>query len=92
MEHVEHGAGSHDFEFSDVFVPEDLTFMQADALANRGASLALGIARHALDVFVELASTKVPTVSRSLLRERISAQAQLGARGRPRVRRGGPPI
>jgi len=75
------GTGSHDVEFSDIFVADDLTFTQADALANLGASLApvaLGIARHALDAFVELASTKVPTVSRSLLRERISAQAQLG--------------
>ena len=75
------GTGSHDVEFSDVFVPDDLTFTQADALANLGASLApvaLGVAQHALDAFVELASTKVPTVARSLLRERVTAQAQLG--------------
>jgi len=75
------GTGSHDVEFNDVFVADDLTFTQADALANLGASLApvaLGVARHALDAFVELASTKVPTVARSLLRERVSAQAQLG--------------
>jgi len=75
------GTGSHDVEFDDIFVPDDLTFTQSDALANLGASLApvaLGVARHALDAFVELASTKVPTGARALLRERVSAQAQLG--------------
>jgi indole-3-acetate monooxygenase len=75
------GTGSHDVEFADIFVPDDLTFTQAEALANLGASLApvaLGVARHALDEFVELASTKVPTGSRSLLRDRVTAQAQLG--------------
>jgi indole-3-acetate monooxygenase len=75
------GTGSHDVEFDDVFVADDLTFMQADALANLGASLApvsLGIAQHAIDVFIELANTKVPLGSRGLLRERVTAQAQLG--------------
>ena len=55
------GTGSHDVEFNDVFVPDDLTFAQADALANLGASLApvsLGIARHAIDAFIELAGAK----------------------------------
>lgn len=75
------GTGSHDVEFTDIFVQDDLTFLQTDALANLGASLApvaLGVARHALDAFVELATTKVPTGSRTLLRERVAAQAQLG--------------
>jgi alkylation response protein AidB-like acyl-CoA dehydrogenase len=75
------GTGSHDVEFQDVFVPDSLTFLQSDALANLGASLspvALGVARHALDAFVELASTKKPTGSRDLLRDRVTAQAQLG--------------
>jgi alkylation response protein AidB-like acyl-CoA dehydrogenase len=75
------GTGSHDVEFDDVFVRDDLTFPQANALANLGASLspvALGVARHALDAFVELASTKKPTGARELLRERVTAQAQLG--------------
>ncbi len=75
------GTGSHDVEFDDVFVPDDLTFMQADALANLGASLApvsLGVAQHAIDVFIELANAKVPLGSRGLLRDRITAQAQLG--------------
>ena len=75
------GTGSHDVEFEDVFVPDDLTFTQADALANLGASLApvsLGIAQHAIDAFIELAGAKVPLGSRGLLRDRATAQAQLG--------------
>ena len=75
------GTGSHDVEFDDIFVRDDLTFPQANALANLGASLspvALGVARLALDAFVELASAKKPTGARDLLRERVTAQAQLG--------------
>ena len=75
------GTGSHDVEFNDVFVRDDLTFTQGEALANLGASLApvcLGIARHALDAFVELATVKVPLGSRGPLRDRVTAQAQLG--------------
>jgi len=75
------GTGSHDVAFDDIFVPDELTFAQGDALANLGAALApvsLGIARHAIDAFIELASTKVPTGSRGLLRDRASAQTQLG--------------
>jgi alkylation response protein AidB-like acyl-CoA dehydrogenase len=75
------GTGSHDVEFGDVFVRDDLTFTQGEALANLGASLApvcLGIARHALDAFVELATVKVPLGTRGPLRDRVTAQAQLG--------------
>jgi len=75
------GTGSHDVEFDDVFVRDDLTFPHANALANLGASLspvALGVARHAIDALVELASTKKPTGARDLLRDRATAQAQLG--------------
>lgn len=75
------GTGSHDVDFDDVFVPDDLTFAIADALANLGASLApvaLGVAQHAIDAFIDLAVTKVPTGSRALLRERVTAQSQLG--------------
>jgi alkylation response protein AidB-like acyl-CoA dehydrogenase len=45
-----------------------------------GASLtavALGVARHVIDAFVELAGAKVPATSRSLLRDRPLAQIQL---------------
>ncbi|HEX7127358.1 MAG TPA: acyl-CoA dehydrogenase family protein [Thermodesulfobacteriota bacterium] len=38
----------------------------------------LGVARRALDEVTELAATKAPVASRSLLRERSSAQVQLG--------------
>lgn len=75
------GTGSHDVEFSDVFVPDEMTMPLGDALANLGGSLApvsMGIAQHAIDAFVELASVKVPGASRSLLRERVTAQDQLG--------------
>ncbi len=75
------GTGSHDVEFTDVFVRDELSFALGEALANLGAALApvaLGIARHAIDAFVELATVKVPLGSRGLLRERVTAQAQLG--------------
>ncbi|HEY1710771.1 MAG TPA: acyl-CoA dehydrogenase family protein [Rhizomicrobium sp.] len=79
--HGMRGTGSHDVTFEDLFVEDDLTFTHNDALANLGASLApvaLGIAQHAIDAFVELATNKVPTGSRTLLRERPQAQAQVG--------------
>ena len=75
------GTGSHDVVFEDLFVRDELTFAQGDALANLGAALApvaLGIARHAIDAFVELAAAKVPAGARGLLKERTTAQAQLG--------------
>jgi alkylation response protein AidB-like acyl-CoA dehydrogenase len=75
------GTGSHDVAFEDVFVRDHLTFPQADALANLGASLSpvsLGVAAHAIDAFVDLAMAKKPTGSRDLLRDRVTAQAQLG--------------
>jgi alkylation response protein AidB-like acyl-CoA dehydrogenase len=42
------------------------------------ASVALGIARHALDALVDLTASKVPTRSQSLLREHAHAQTQIG--------------
>ncbi len=79
--HGMRGTGSHDVTFEDVFIQDDLTFTQNDALANLGASLApvaLGIAQHAIDAFVELAGAKVPLGTRAPLRERPQAQTQLG--------------
>ena len=75
------GTGSHDVAFENIFVPEDLTFNQGEALANLGAALApvsLGTAQHAVDAFIDLACAKTPTGSRALLRDRTGAQAQLG--------------
>jgi len=42
------------------------------------ASVALGIAQHAVDAFVELAATKVPALTETPLAERGSVQARFG--------------
>lgn len=88
------GTGSHDIEVEDLFVPEERTFSAAERRArvtgpmNRmhGFDLAgcgfccvgLGVARAAIDAFVELAQVKVPRMSSELLRERVMVQAQVG--------------
>jgi alkylation response protein AidB-like acyl-CoA dehydrogenase len=84
--------GSHDVVFDDVFVPESFSFTipgQARQEGPRGrvplptqlvaplAAVGLGIARHAIDAFHDLAGTKVPALTRSPLRERVAAQMQL---------------
>jgi indole-3-acetate monooxygenase len=87
------GTGSHDFVLRDVFVPNGFSFdwfrdrariahplYQIPLLDLFGAGLAgvaLGIARHAIDALVEMAASKVPTGSRSLLKERPLAQIQV---------------
>ena len=88
------GTGSHDIEVNDLFVPEEHTFSALDLRArvtgpmNRmhGFDLAgcgfccvgLGVARAAIDEFVELAQVKVPRSSSELLRDRAIVQAQVG--------------
>src|SRR5262245_21794003 len=88
------GTGSHDIEVEDLFVPEEHTFSAMDRRArvtgpmNRihGFDLAgcgfccvgLGVARAAIDAFVELATVKIPRSSSDLLRERGTVQAQVG--------------
>jgi len=88
------GTGSHDIEVDDVFVPEEHTFSALDRRArvtgpmNRmhGFDLAgcgfccvgLGVARAAIDAFVELAQVKVPRSSSELLRDRSIVQARIG--------------
>jgi alkylation response protein AidB-like acyl-CoA dehydrogenase len=88
------GTGSHDIVVEDLFVPEERTFSAAERRArvtgpiNRmhGFDLAgcgfccvgLGVARAAIDTFVELAQVKLPRGSSELLRERASVQAQVG--------------
>jgi indole-3-acetate monooxygenase len=88
------GTGSHDIEVEDLFVPEEHTFSALDWRArvtgpmNRmhGFDLAgcgfccvgLGVARAAIDEFVELAQVKVPRSSSELLRDRSIVQAQVG--------------
>lgn len=106
------GTGSHDIEVEDLFVPEERTFSAAERRArvtgpmNRmhGFDLAgcgfccvgLGVARAAIDEFVELAQVKVPRGSSDLLRDRAGAgsgrrgrgDAALGSRPPLRRRRG----
>jgi len=88
------GTGSHDIEVDDLFVPEERTFSALDLRArvtgpmNRmhGFDLAgcgfccvgLGVARAAIDTFVELAMVKTPRTSSDLLRERVMVQALTG--------------
>src|SRR5262245_8111898 len=88
------GTGSHDIAVEDLFVPEEQTFSALDRRArvtgpmNRmhGFDLAgcgfccvgLGVARAAIDAFVELATVKTPRNSSELLRERVMVQAQVG--------------
>jgi alkylation response protein AidB-like acyl-CoA dehydrogenase len=69
------GTGSHDIEVTDLFVPEERTF---SALDLRARVTGLGVARAAIDEFVELAQTKIPRSSSELLRDRAIVQARIG--------------
>lgn len=84
------GTGSHDFEATDVFVPEDrvirvpmltpfyegpsFTFPFLGLLASSIASVALGIGRHAIDELCIVAKGKTPFGMTSALASRPSAQ------------------
>jgi alkylation response protein AidB-like acyl-CoA dehydrogenase len=83
------GTGSNDIEVRDVFVPDGrwsvlggrphvdeplYRFPTLGLLALGVSAVALGIARHALDTFVEMASDKVPTGSARALANRPSVQ------------------
>jgi alkylation response protein AidB-like acyl-CoA dehydrogenase len=87
------GTGSHDYTVADVFVPaaRSLSFREAPAetgplymmptIALFGTVLAavpLGIARHAIDILLELAGTKIASRSRQSLRADVTMQANLG--------------
>jgi indole-3-acetate monooxygenase len=81
--------GSHDVAVSHLFVPEERTFWWADGPKHPGplyglrymlithAAHALGVARAAIDAFVELAEVKVPTRTTVLLKDRPLIQAQV---------------
>jgi alkylation response protein AidB-like acyl-CoA dehydrogenase len=87
------GSGSHDVAVDDVFVPDSHTthassqpmretgplfrFPIFSRLAYNKVGVATGIARAALDDFIELASEKVPRASAKPLRERQHAQTSL---------------
>ena len=87
------GTGSHDFEVKDIFVPAARSLWFADPPAERGplyslpavtlfapmiASVSLGIARHALEIFKQLAPLKKPVWSQEALGRSPVAQSQLG--------------
>ncbi len=87
------GSGSHDFVIDDVFVPDlnaasltDPPFEQGPLYRPRGlpvllfsmfAANALGMARGAIDVLVDIASREATTHSTVLLRDRPLVQEQL---------------
>lgn len=87
------GTGSHDYTVTDVFVPSERGCWFADPPQEGGplyrlpiigtfaaliGCVSLGIARHALEAFKELAGVKTPTWSQNTLRGRATAQAQVG--------------
>jgi alkylation response protein AidB-like acyl-CoA dehydrogenase len=87
------GTGSHDYEITDVFVPAHRTASFADSRTEPGplyrlptigffstmiASVGLGIARHALELFKALARVKKPTATQELLSTSAVAQSHLG--------------
>lgn len=87
------GTGSQDFIVSDLFVPEERSFVAFTPRPYQpgilyalpffslfGTAIAappLGIARGAIDALVELASVKTPTGSGNILRERPTVQSDV---------------
>lgn len=86
------GTGSHDLVVDDRFVPDQrladllgpstadgalFAFPVFGLLAVGVASVGLGIARHSLDVLVELAGAKVPSMSTRRLADRAAVQADV---------------
>jgi alkylation response protein AidB-like acyl-CoA dehydrogenase len=88
------GTGSHDWQVTDAFVPEERTFpILFDGPGERGALLvrdfanyavarvaavALGIARDAIDSLLKLARTKTPTVATSTLANQHTVHERVG--------------
>ena len=87
------GTGSHDYAVSDVFVPADRSLSLREPPVEPGplyampmiavsapalAAVGLGIARHAIDLLLGLAQTKIVSRSRQSLREDVTMQASLG--------------
>jgi alkylation response protein AidB-like acyl-CoA dehydrogenase len=88
------GTGSHDFRVNDVFVPADHAIAGFSAPPTQPgtlyaapfitvfamclASVPLGIARAAIDAFIDLAEAKTPVGAPGRLREKASAQADVG--------------
>jgi alkylation response protein AidB-like acyl-CoA dehydrogenase len=87
------GTGSHDYAVADVFVPAARSLAFRDPPVEPGplyamptialfatvlAAVPLGIARHAIDILLEIAETKIASRSRRALREDVTMQANLG--------------
>jgi indole-3-acetate monooxygenase len=88
------GTGSSDFQVSDLFVPKQRSLPAFAAIAVQPGTLfrtplittfaatlpcvSIGIARAAIDAFIELAEGKTPAGSASRLRDKPTAQADLG--------------
>ena len=88
------GTGSNDFVVGDVFVPRERTFRLYASAREPGflyhprtmlvaiwtlvSAVALGIARGAMDAFIELATEAGTTLSTTPLRQRPAAQAKVG--------------
>jgi alkylation response protein AidB-like acyl-CoA dehydrogenase len=87
------GTASHDYAVRDVFVPEHRTLWFQERPHDGGAlyrmppvamfatfigAVQLGIARHALDAFIELATAKTPTMTQTVLADRATAQTTVG--------------
>ena len=88
------GTGSHDFQVHDLFVPDGRYFVarggrsyQSGPLYNASfyhmwapniAAVALGIARGAIDLFLELATVKKPSRSTVVLAQRETVQEKVG--------------
>src|ERR1051326_2813412 len=88
------GTGTHHFAVNDVFVPAERTVLSATApllepgplykiprtllFASGDASVAVGMARSCIPVFMELASTKMPRATDGLLGEQAMVQLAIG--------------
>ena len=87
------GTGSHDYTVTDVFVPAARSLSLREPPVEPGplyamptialsapalAAVGLGIARHAIDLLLELAQTKIASRSRQSLRGDVTMQASLG--------------
>jgi alkylation response protein AidB-like acyl-CoA dehydrogenase len=87
------GTGSHHFAVTDLFVPGEYTVSRADPVQEPGAlyvyplgllfacgfaSVAVGVARRALDEVIDLAGGKQPRGQRELLRDQAMVQSHIG--------------
>jgi len=87
------GTASNDYAVADVFVPEhrtmwfqepprcDRPLYRMPPIATFAAyigAVSLGIARHAVDAFAELATAKTPTMSTDVLADKAASQAVVG--------------